>query len=668
MSKSIFTALIVLAVLLSSASASANCSFGFLSETLTDAGTNAGDVASGDFNHDGFDDLAIVNRQSKNIAILLGEPGGTFADPAFVQTTGVTQAGIAAAHINGDAHLDLIVTGGEVTYQDITFSGMEVQVLIGNGAGGFSLGDKEWIGYHPMDFTPGDFDNDGDTDFAVTRTGNNPASVHLIVNLGGGNIAQKSDTPVLTGPTEGAWLQGIASGDFDGDGNLDVVASDSVNDKAWIFFGKGDGTFHPPATTIITTTETGHGAGQVASADFNGDGFDDIAVANEITGSGITVQPTFVVSLSNGANRTFGAPVSYGTVSGASMALAHDMNGDGHADVVVTGQSTIYIFLGAGDGTFSVRNAGTGGIGLAVLDIDNDGGADLATTHFGAGKAGILQNLCGAVTLSLTSSANPGTKGTPITITASVSATPAATGTLTLTQTGGGTLGTTNLSASTSVSSTQSLEIGTYEFVATYSGDARYPATTRTLTQTVVAPPFGPPPGFTATSAGGSAQLSWVATSNTYHYEVFRNTGSGFISIGTTPSPSFNDATAPANSAVLYKVRAINASLIASAFSATDVTTTHVYTDPTIAVGVHAVKRAHLTELRSAADAVRVLAGLSPASWTDAVPTVIRGVHMTELRTAINQARAALGLAASTFDGSNVIRALHINETRAALR
>lgn len=657
-----------LACLIVSPAVFANCSFAFLSEIRTNAGTNPGDVASGDFNHDGFDDLAIVNRQSKNIAILLGQQGGTFTEPAFVQTSGSTQAGIAAAHINGDGHLDLIVTGGEVTSGGITYSGMDVQVLIGNGAGGFSLGDKEWIGYHPSDFAAGDFDNDGDTDFAVSRTGNNPASVHLIVNLGGGNIAQKSDTPVLTGPGAGSWLRGIASGDFDGDGNLDVVASDSVSNKAWIFYGKGDGTFHSPTTTITPTTETGHGAGQVASADFNGDGFDDLAVANEITGSGITVTPTFVVSLSNGANRTFGAPVSYGTVSGAQKALAHDMNGDGHADVVVTGSSTIYIFLGAGDGTFSVRNAGTGGLGLAVLDVDNDGGADLATTHFSAGKAGILQNMCGSVTLSLTSSANPGSKGTPITITASLSATPAATGTLTLTQTGGGTLGSTNLSAATSVSSTQSLEIGTYEFVATYSGDARYPATTRTLVQTVQAPPFGPPPAFNATSSGGSVQLSWVATSDTYHYEVFRNTGSGFVSLGTTPSPAYDDATAPANSAVLYKVRAINASLIASAFPATDVTTTHVYTDPTITAGVHVAKRAHLTELRHAADGVRVLAGLSPASWTDAVPTVIRGVHMSELRTAINEARAALGLAASPFDGSNLIRALHVNEARAALR
>ena len=67
-------------------------------------------------------------------------------------------------------------------------------------------------------------------------------------------------------------------------------------------------------------------------------------------------------------------------------------------------------------------------------------------------------------------------------------------------------------------------------------------------------------------------------------------------------------------------------------------------------------------------DAVRLLVGLAPAAWTDAVPTVVRGVHVTELRSAINQARAAIGLAASTFDGSNVVKAAHVNETRAALR
>jgi hypothetical protein len=103
------------------------------------------------------------------------------------------------------------------------------------------------------------------------------------------------------------------------------------------------------------------------------------------------------------------------------------------------------------------------------------------------------------------------------------------------------------------------------------------------------------------------------------------------------------------------------------------VTTTHVYTDPTVLAIAHVAKRVHLTELRNAADAVRLLAGLSVATWTDAVPTVVRAVHVNELRTAINQARTAIGIAASSFTDPTVgtttlIRAVHVNEARAALR
>src|SRR5688572_1912398 len=100
-----------------SMTASAACTFGFLSEVTTPAGTNPGDLATGDFNHDGYDDVAVVNRQSSNVAILLGAQGGTFAAPAYVAIGGTTQGDIAAAYLNADAHLDLVVARNTNTVQ-----------------------------------------------------------------------------------------------------------------------------------------------------------------------------------------------------------------------------------------------------------------------------------------------------------------------------------------------------------------------------------------------------------------------------------------------------------------------------------------------------------------------------------------------------------------------
>lgn len=654
-------ALLTLAVCLFFARTStAACTFSFLSEVTYPAGTNPADVASGDFNHDGRDDLAIMNRQSSNIAILLGAQGGTFGSPSFVSTGGASQADILAAFINNDEHLDLVAMGGTTPP---SYTGTYVQVLLGNGSGGFTLGDNELVGFYPDKLAAGDFDNDNDTDIAVTFND----KFNLLLNNGAGVLTQKS----INNATGVAG--GIAAGDFDGDGKLDVVTTDWINDQVWTFFGAGDGTFTRSATAIATGTGLYQVPFAVGSGDFNGDGFDDIAVGNrDPYGAGSV--PMSVI-LSNGEPRTFATPVEYGDMNGSGsddLTLA-DMNGDGNPDVIIGASSSVHVFLGAGNGTFDDGDPGygSGGLGLAILDVDDDGGPDVAATHFGAGTVGILQNVCGQVTLNLNSSANPVSHGNSVTITASLTSNPAATGTLTLSRTGFGSVASTSLSSATSVSATETLPIGTYEYVATYSGDSRFPAATRTLTQVVQIAPFGPPPGLVATSTGGgSVNVTWFATSGTAKYEVWRNlAGGGFAKIGETTNTFLVDVPSP-SSAALYKVRAVSPADALSDFSNSDLTITHSFTDETITAGTTLVKAAHLTEVRDAANAVRALAELSAATWTSS--TTVLAVQFNEVRTAINQARLAMGLSAATFTDTIstgvLVKRIHMVELRSAMR
>jgi ELWxxDGT repeat protein len=98
------------------------------------------------------------------------------------------------------------------------------------------------------------------------------------------------------------------------------------------------------------------------------------------------------------------------------------------------------------------------------------------------------------------------------------------------------------------------------------------------------------------------------------------------------------------------------------------------FTDDPLAAGTTVVKAAHILELRSAVNALRAAAGLSPFSFTDASVSggFIRAVHLTELRTALDQARAALGLPALAYKNTIVpgssIQAADISDIRNGMR
>jgi hypothetical protein len=100
------------------------------------------------------------------------------------------------------------------------------------------------------------------------------------------------------------------------------------------------------------------------------------------------------------------------------------------------------------------------------------------------------------------------------------------------------------------------------------------------------------------------------------------------------------------------------------------------FTDDPLVPGATVIKAAHITELRSRIDAVRVAKGLAPYAWTDPsmvqMSTVIKAQHVVDLRTALSQAYTAAALTPPTFtdpilSGGVVAKAIHIQELRAAV-
>jgi hypothetical protein len=174
------------------------------------------------------------------------------------------------------------------------------------------------------------------------------------------------------------------------------------------------------------------------------------------------------------------------------------------------------------------------------------------------------------------------------------------------------------------------------------------------------------PAGVTATGTGlTSVSVAWSAVDGAARYEVFRRTGATTLSLGTTTGTSLVDAGCARDSAYAYYVRALSESGKPSADSANDVATTVVFTDAAVTPGM-GIKAVHVTDLRRAAAALGVAAGLPPRPWTESV--LIRASQVFELRTAVNEGREALGLPALSFTDATLtgqlVKAVHMQQLR----
>lgn len=232
------------------------------------------------------------------------------------------------------------------------------------------------------------------------------------------NFAPATDYPTQTDPF------GIATADFNRDGNLDVVVANSGSQNLSLFLGQGDGTFAPP-TVISLAPVLPDVIGDVpqpvsvATGDFNGDGNPDIAVA--FSGTTVTIQ----VLLGNG-DGTFLPGVNQAKVPNMFtnfQLAAADFNQDGALDLAAATDTGFLILLNDGKGTFTPVHdqpfAGAFITHFAVGDINADGHLDLV----GILGSGVIQETLGN---------GDGTFQPPITLPFPVTSTIAANGSIAL--------------------------------------------------------------------------------------------------------------------------------------------------------------------------------------------------------------------------------------------
>lgn len=340
------------------------------------AGTKPSGIATADFNNDGNLDLAVTNAGSNNVSILLGSAAGTFATQPNPQSAGMDPIGLVVTDVNSDGFPDVVALDGQNA--NSTSQGA-ITVLLGNGDGTLQTPQISNLTTVPgTEAAVADFNRDGKPDLAITLTTSNQVTLLLNNTLptpypGGRSYAPSST--VASG--NGNMADGITTGDFNKDGNLDVAVSYLEDNAVRVLLNNASGGFNTAAIYPV-----GQQPYSVISGDLNGDGYPDLVTANATDGT-----VSVLMNMGKAGNGTFAAAVPY-TVGRLPYEVAiGDLNGDGYPDLAVTnyGANTVSILWGSKTGTFTTGptlNTGVNPYGVVIGDFAHNGHPSVAVTCF----------------------------------------------------------------------------------------------------------------------------------------------------------------------------------------------------------------------------------------------------------------------------------------------
>gem|GEM_PF-1040669 len=324
----------------------------------TPVGDQPVSIVAGDFDGDGVPDLATANSQSNDLSVLRGVGDGTFRAEQRLAAGNFPRA-LVTTDVNGDGKLDLVSASG--------FDGFStVSVRLGHGDGTFGTPATFPTGSGPSALVTADFNHDGHPDLATANAGNGYGGFEDVsVLLGNGDGTFSSPQSVMAGAQPVA----LATGDFNGDGTIDLVVANGSGDDLSILLGTGSGAFQPEVRFGTSL----QGVSAVTVADVDGDGRADVVAA-------VTSQSQVAVFLGKG-DGTFQPAVLYDTGSGPISVSAIDLNRDGHPDLVTRNSFSddVSVLLNSGTGEFLAEKRFDPGqtiTALAVTDLNRDRAPD----------------------------------------------------------------------------------------------------------------------------------------------------------------------------------------------------------------------------------------------------------------------------------------------------
>jgi len=395
---------------------------------------NADSMTIGDFNLNGILDLAVVTQPSGMLSILNGNRDGSFT-PGANYATGNLPSGIIAADFTGSGQLDFAITNS---------SDNTITIFLANGPGNFRPGSVIPVpDVYPTGVLAADFNGDGKIDLAVVNTcGISSGSCAPAA----GPVQARGTVSILLGNGDGTFTptsaslttrlftnngpNAIAAADFNGDGFIDLAITNQGGHDLTILMGNGDGTF----TLAVNSPFTGIFPSALTVGDFNGDGNIDIAVTNPSDNTvSILLNQNCPSVPSVYCTFLTGPPPPIAVGNHPTAIVVGDMNEDGFLDLVVANSlsNSISVLLGDGTGHFTPvvpsqfsPPFSTGQFPLAVVlgDFNHDGRLDIATANAFGSYSVLTQAAVPQVTLA-TNISSP-VYGQTVTFTAEVVAPP----------------------------------------------------------------------------------------------------------------------------------------------------------------------------------------------------------------------------------------------------
>jgi hypothetical protein len=292
-------------------------------------------------------------------------------------------------------------------------SGDEVTIRDGKKSGGFGQPQTFPVGsgrdYYGLAVAR--INADKRPDIAVTNSNDDTITVLLARRDGG--FADRSFDP---DPATPGYPADLVAADFNGDGKQDLAVADGNSGAIWVLLGTGDGHFKAPRTATASVSETI----QIVTGNFNGDRRPDLAVATSTTNADV------LLNRGHGRFRAL-PPLDFGPNTDTYGIASGRLNHDKTSDLAIavenfnTAPSPDYVaaLTATGGGHFQERDIDDGEaanvIGIGIGELNGDGVPDIATARYDLGDVTVLAGTGGG---HFAAPVSVGSVGSPTALTA----------------------------------------------------------------------------------------------------------------------------------------------------------------------------------------------------------------------------------------------------------